>query len=194
MSKSKFAPPRRDRNPQPENTAHSVPFRCPPTASTALENPNGVGLVICPGGGFRDVWIDREGHDLAIWLKDHNVTSLVLKYRTRPADLSSAERMAELPTHRPGRRQAGDSRSSRKALGAWPGARQDRHLRVLGRRPPGDKLFASSRAQAAGNRSQRNAGLRRFVLSRYSRGSQPAHRKPHGPRGRHAGASARCSS
>jgi acetyl esterase/lipase len=45
-------------------------------------NPNGVGLVICPGGGFRDVWIDREGHDLAIWLKAHGVTSLVLKYRT----------------------------------------------------------------------------------------------------------------
>ena len=55
------------------------------------EKPNGVGLVICPGGGFRDVWIDREGHDLAIWLKDHNVTSLVLKYRTRPADLSSKD-------------------------------------------------------------------------------------------------------
>ena len=46
------------------------------------QNPNGVGLVICPGGGFRDVWLEREGHDLAIWLKDHNVTSLVLKYRT----------------------------------------------------------------------------------------------------------------
>lgn len=46
------------------------------------KNPNGVGLVICPGGGFRDVWIDREGHDLAIWLKAHGVTSLVLKYRT----------------------------------------------------------------------------------------------------------------
>ena len=55
------------------------------------EKPNGVGLVICPGGGFRDVWIDREGHDLAIWLKDHNVTSLVLKYRTRPADLSAED-------------------------------------------------------------------------------------------------------
>jgi len=49
--------------------------------------PNGAGLVICPGGGFRDIWIDREGHDLAIWLKKHGVTSLVLKYRTRPADL-----------------------------------------------------------------------------------------------------------
>ena len=32
------------------------------------KNPNGVGLVICPGGGFKDVWIDHEGHDLAIWL------------------------------------------------------------------------------------------------------------------------------
>ena len=52
------------------------------------KKPNGVGLVICPGGGFRDIWIDREGHDLAIWLKGHNVTSLVLKYRTRPSNLS----------------------------------------------------------------------------------------------------------
>ena len=55
------------------------------------EKPNGVGLVICPGGGFRDIWIDREGHDLAIWLKDHGVTSLVLKYRTRPAEMTSRE-------------------------------------------------------------------------------------------------------
>ncbi len=47
------------------------------------KKPNGVGLVICPGGGFRDIWIDREGHDLAILLKEHGVTSLVLKYRTR---------------------------------------------------------------------------------------------------------------
>ncbi len=53
------------------------------------KRPNGVGLVICPGGGFRDVWIDREGHDLALWLKDHGVTSLVLKYRMRPTDLSA---------------------------------------------------------------------------------------------------------
>ena len=54
------------------------------------QNPNGVGVVICPGGGFRDVWLDREGHDLAIWLKDHNVTSLVLKYRTRLANDSNS--------------------------------------------------------------------------------------------------------
>ena len=55
------------------------------------EKPNGVGVVICPGGGFRDIWIDREGHDLAIWLKGHGVTSLVLKYRTRPAVIGSKD-------------------------------------------------------------------------------------------------------
>jgi acetyl esterase/lipase len=43
---------------------------------------NGVGLVICPGGGFRELWLDREGHDLALWLKARGFTSLVLKYRT----------------------------------------------------------------------------------------------------------------
>lgn len=43
---------------------------------------NGVGLVICPGGAYREVWLDREGHDLALWLKTRGVTSLVLKYRT----------------------------------------------------------------------------------------------------------------
>jgi acetyl esterase/lipase len=43
---------------------------------------NGVGLVICPGGGYWEVWLDREGHDLALWLQARGVTSLVLKYRT----------------------------------------------------------------------------------------------------------------
>ena len=49
-----------------------------PPAGTAT----GMGLVICPGGGFRELWLDREGHDLALWLKNYGVTSLVLKYRT----------------------------------------------------------------------------------------------------------------
>lgn len=46
----------------------------------------GVAMVICPGGGFRDVWFDREGVDFALWLADKGVTSLVLKYRTFNSD------------------------------------------------------------------------------------------------------------
>jgi acetyl esterase/lipase len=42
----------------------------------------GAAVVICPGGGYRDVWFDREGNDLALVLKQHGVASLVLKYRT----------------------------------------------------------------------------------------------------------------
>ena len=47
---------------------------------------NGVALVICPGGGFRDVWFDREGNDLGLWLAQRGITSLVLKYRTFNTD------------------------------------------------------------------------------------------------------------
>ena len=46
----------------------------------------GVAMVICPGGGFHDVWFDREGVDLALWLAKKGVTSLVLKYRTFNSD------------------------------------------------------------------------------------------------------------
>jgi acetyl esterase/lipase len=58
-----------------------------PAAGTAT----GLGLVICPGGGFRELWLDREGHDLALWLKNRGVTSLVLKYRTN-AELDGGKR------------------------------------------------------------------------------------------------------
>lgn len=45
------------------------------------EKATGVAVVICPGGGFVDNWLDREGNDLALWLKKQGVASLVLKYR-----------------------------------------------------------------------------------------------------------------
>ncbi|MEO6550507.1 MAG: alpha/beta hydrolase [Ferruginibacter sp.] len=46
----------------------------------------GVAVVICPGGGFVDNWFDREGTDLALWLKEQGVASLVLKYRLNTRD------------------------------------------------------------------------------------------------------------
>jgi len=47
---------------------------------------NGIAVVICPGGGFRDIWFDREGVDFAMWLANKGITSLVLKYRTFNSD------------------------------------------------------------------------------------------------------------
>jgi len=66
-------------------------FSCVSNPTYVIHTPekgksNGVAMVICPGGGFRDVWFDREGNDLALWLAQHGVTSLVLKYRTFNTD------------------------------------------------------------------------------------------------------------
>jgi acetyl esterase/lipase len=64
-------------------------FSCVSTPTYIIhkpQNPNGVALVICPGGGFRDVWFDREGNDFALWLAKQGITSLVLKYRTYNSD------------------------------------------------------------------------------------------------------------
>ena len=43
---------------------------------------NGVAIVVCPGGGFEELWIDREGTDFAMWLAKKGFTAMVLKYRT----------------------------------------------------------------------------------------------------------------
>lgn len=52
---------------------------------------NGVAVVVCPGGGFHDVWFDREGNDFGLWLAQHGVTSLILKYRTFNSDAEGSK-------------------------------------------------------------------------------------------------------
>jgi acetyl esterase/lipase len=66
-------------------------FSCVSVPTYVIHQPEksintGVALVICPGGGFRDVWFDREGNDLGLWLAERGITSLVLKYRTFNTD------------------------------------------------------------------------------------------------------------
>ncbi|HEY0455444.1 MAG TPA: alpha/beta hydrolase [Verrucomicrobiae bacterium] len=38
-------------------------------------------IIICPGGGYGRLAIDKEGHDIARWLNQIGVAGLVLKYR-----------------------------------------------------------------------------------------------------------------
>ncbi len=53
---------------------------------------SGAAVVICPGGGYERVVIDKEGHDVARWLSGLGMTAAVLKYRspTEPATLERA--------------------------------------------------------------------------------------------------------
>ena len=76
----------------PSGSNRVFSFVSTPTYAIHQADPDqstGVGLVICPGGGYRDVWLDREGHDLAFVLKQQGITSLVLKYRTSAGNRTS---------------------------------------------------------------------------------------------------------
>lgn len=41
----------------------------------------GTAIVVAPGGGHRELWIDHEGHNVARWLRDRGIAAFVLKYR-----------------------------------------------------------------------------------------------------------------
>lgn len=41
----------------------------------------GTAIVICPGGGFSHLAIDKEGYDVARWLQSHGIAGAVVKYR-----------------------------------------------------------------------------------------------------------------
>ncbi len=47
----------------------------------------GVAVVICPGGGFNHLAIDKEGHDVARWLRSHGIAGAVVKYRLPDPDV-----------------------------------------------------------------------------------------------------------
>jgi acetyl esterase/lipase len=41
----------------------------------------GAGVLVMPGGGHRELWVDHEGHAVARWLSEHGIAAFVLKYR-----------------------------------------------------------------------------------------------------------------
>jgi acetyl esterase/lipase len=43
-----------------------------------------MGVVICPGGGYRGLAMDYEGKDIARWLNSMGIAAFVLKYRLAP--------------------------------------------------------------------------------------------------------------
>lgn len=42
---------------------------------------NGAGIIVCPGGGYHILAIDKEGYEVAEWLTDLGYTAFVLQYR-----------------------------------------------------------------------------------------------------------------
>ncbi len=86
--------------------------------------PNGAAVILAPGGGYRYVVIDKEGYELARWLKDRGVTAYVLFYRLpgdgwangADAPLADAQRAVRLVRSRAG---VDDINPARVAFGGF---------------------------------------------------------------------------
>lgn len=70
--------------PFPGGKANVVRNVVKPTLTVYLPDPaqaTGTGVIIAPGGAFRILSIDSEGHDVARWLVQRGIAAFVLKYR-----------------------------------------------------------------------------------------------------------------
>lgn len=45
------------------------------------KKPNGMAIIMCPGGGYGGLAIYHEGYDMAPWFNTQGITYVVLKYR-----------------------------------------------------------------------------------------------------------------
>ena len=65
-----------------DSVLHSVSQVMTPTLTVfAPEKVNGTAVIICPGGGYSHLAIDKEGFKVAKWLNTQGITAFVLKYR-----------------------------------------------------------------------------------------------------------------
>jgi acetyl esterase/lipase len=53
------------------------------------EKNTGTAMIICPGGGYWDLYWELEGEEVAAWLNSQGMTGIILKYRVprRPGDV-----------------------------------------------------------------------------------------------------------
>jgi len=59
---------------------------------------NGVGVIVCPGGGWRILAWEHEGTEVVRWLTAHGYTAFLLKYRLRGTPAAQADYDAEMVT------------------------------------------------------------------------------------------------
>lgn len=80
---------------EPEDKPKLTPYL------SAKDNANGAAVIVCPGGGYRNLASDHEGKAVAEWLNTLGVSAFVLQYRVgpryrHPAPLQDAQRAIRL--------------------------------------------------------------------------------------------------
>jgi acetyl esterase/lipase len=67
--------------------------------ATRQDGRSAPAMIVCPGGGYNYVVLDKEGSEIAKWLNRAGITALVLKYRVpnnRDGALQDAQRAVSL--------------------------------------------------------------------------------------------------
>ena len=59
----------------------AINIKTPTITAYVPEKPNGVGILVIPGGGYERVVLDKEADELSSWLNGEGITYFVLKYR-----------------------------------------------------------------------------------------------------------------
>ena len=81
----------------------------------AAEKNTGTAMLICPGGGYWDLYWQLEGEEVAAWLNSIGVTGIILKYRV--------PRRPDEPQGEPARRPLADAQRAvslvRSQAGEW---------------------------------------------------------------------------
>ncbi|MBL8173630.1 MAG: alpha/beta hydrolase [Bryobacterales bacterium] len=80
---------------------------------------SGTAVVVCPGGGYRNLAMDHEGRQIAEWLNKQGISAFVLKYRLgpryhHPAMLNDAQRAIRMV-----RAEAGKLGVAPDRIGIW---------------------------------------------------------------------------
>lgn len=76
----------------PESGDHVISSIHKPSITPYLpskEKSTGAAIIIAPGGGHRELWIDHEGYNVAQWFSERGVAAFVLKYRLSREDSST---------------------------------------------------------------------------------------------------------
>ena len=75
----RIAPPHGDHVVTNINKPSITPYLPPRDAAT------GAAVIVAPGGGHKELWVDHEGYNVANWLSQHGIAAFVLKYRLAKA-------------------------------------------------------------------------------------------------------------
>jgi endo-1,4-beta-xylanase len=80
-SEGRTAPEKVRLTPLGEHIISSVNFPSVTPYLPAKATANGAAVIVIPGGGHVELWMDHEGYRVGQWLSDHGVAAFVLKYR-----------------------------------------------------------------------------------------------------------------